>query len=66
MTDYIIIETDDGLTVVELPAGKTASEVASVAGGTLVDEGPYHSYEDACDAMRGLPADVTQKSPFRE
>lgn len=66
MADYIIIETDDGLTVVELPAGKTAREVATAAGGTLVDEGPYRSYEDACDAMRMLPSDVINKSPFRE
>ncbi len=66
MPEYIIIETDDGLMVVELPPGKTAAEVAMILRGTLVDEGPYHSYEDAFDAMYSLPSDESARAPFRE
>ena len=48
---YIIIETGDGLTVQRQPEGMTANQVAADCGGILADEGPYHSYEDANDAM---------------
>ena len=48
---YIIIETEDGLTIQRQPEGRTAHQVAAECGGILADEGPYHSYEDASDAM---------------
>ena len=48
---YIIIETEDGLTIQRQPQGLTADQVAAQCGGILADEGPYHSYEDASDAM---------------
>jgi hypothetical protein len=48
---YIIIETEDGLTVQRQPEGMSANQVAADCGGVLADEGPYHSYEDASDAM---------------
>ncbi len=48
---YIIIETEDGLTIQRQPAGLTADQVAAQCGGILADEGPYHSYEAASDAM---------------
>ena len=48
---YIIIETEDGLTIQRQPEGMTANQVAAECGGVLADEGPYHSYEDASDAM---------------
>ena len=51
---YIIIETEDGLTIERQPAGMTAHQVAAYHGGILADEGPYHSYEDANDAMLAL------------
>jgi len=52
--DFVIIEVDDGLTVVELPAGADPEAVATDHGGVLVDAGPYRSYEDACDALADL------------
>ncbi len=48
---YIIIETEDGLTIERQPAGMTAHQAAANYGGILADEGPYDSYEDANDAM---------------
>ena len=48
---YIIIETEDGLMIQRQPEGLTADQVAAQCGGILADESPYHSYEDASDAM---------------
>lgn len=55
MTDFIIIENDAGLSVAEVGANETPDQVALANGGLLVDEGPYHSFEDAYDAMQLLP-----------
>jgi hypothetical protein len=54
MTDFAIIELEDGLTVVELPRGQNPEDVALSQGGTLIDPGPYRSYDDACDALSDL------------
>jgi hypothetical protein len=57
MTQFAIIEVDDGLTIVELTPGQKPEDVALREGGTLVDPGPYSSYEDACDALAELEGD---------
>jgi len=54
MTSFIIIELDDGLTAVELPADQTAEDVAAAQGGVLVDEGPFATIEEANDAIDNL------------
>jgi hypothetical protein len=54
MIDFAIIELEDGLTVVELPAGQSPEDVALSQGGTLVDPGPYPSFEEASDALTDL------------
>ena len=54
MTYFIIIELDDGNSIVECPAGEDPMAVAEACGGVLVDEGPYTSYEDAGDALDNL------------
>lgn len=54
MTSFIIIELDDGLTAVELPADQTAEDVAIAQGGLLVDEGPFATIEEANDAIDNL------------
>lgn len=59
---YIIIETEDGLTIERQPAGMTAHQAASDHGGILADEGPYHSYEDANDAMLALAQEEFDES----
>ena len=54
MADFAIIELEDGLTVVELQRGESPEVAAASQGGTVVDPGPYPSYEDACDALIDL------------
>jgi hypothetical protein len=54
MADFAIIELEDGLTVVELDDGQSPEDAAVSQGGTLVDPGPYPSYEEACDALVDL------------
>jgi hypothetical protein len=54
---YAIIEIDVGLTVVEMNAGATPEEEAVNLGGTVIDPGPYLTYDDAYDAMLALQAD---------
>jgi hypothetical protein len=54
MSAYCIVETEDGLGVVELVPGMTAEASANQRGGLLVDPGPYDSYEDACEGLAAL------------
>ena len=57
MTDYAILETDDGMTVVSVPSGGDVEDVALEREATVVDAGPYSSYEDAYEALLALSAD---------
>jgi hypothetical protein len=57
MLGYAIIETDDGLTVAEVPELSSPEETAARHGALLVDPGPYDSYQDALDAMMLIPDD---------
>ena len=54
MLSYIIVELDDGLTAVELPADQTPEDVAAAHGGLLVDEGPFATIDEAQDAIDNL------------
>ncbi|MGN6544375.1 MAG: hypothetical protein ACTHK7_04960 [Aureliella sp.] len=54
MVSFAVIEVDDGLTIVEVLPGQTPEEAAASQRGTLVDPGPYRSYEDANDALVAL------------
>jgi hypothetical protein len=54
---YIIIELADGLVPVELPTGERPEDVAAAQGGTLIDEGPFSSLEEAEDAVDNLEAE---------
>jgi hypothetical protein len=68
MHEFAVIETDDGLTIVEIPAGETADSVAAERGAFVADPGPYHKYEDAWDAMQAIPArgEEEQRGPTGE
>ncbi len=58
MQSYVVIETDDGLTVVEVD-GTTSPEVeAERLGGVLVDPTLYATYEDAFDALLIFEAEM--------
>jgi hypothetical protein len=52
---FVIIEVENGLTIVELAPGESPAETAVRHGGLLVDTGPYRSYEDANEALMALP-----------
>ncbi len=54
MPRYAIIETEAGLTIVEVQPGVSLEDTALRYGGVVVDPGPYESYDEACDAMMGL------------
>lgn len=54
MSEFAIIEIEDGLTIVELEPGQNPQDVAVRRSGTLVDPGPYPTYEDALDALTEL------------
>jgi hypothetical protein len=51
---FIIIETQDGLTIEPQPRGWTAEDVATKHRGTVADEGPYASFDEANDALLAL------------
>ena len=55
MAFYIIIETDEGLAVAGVPENSTPEAVAKDAGGVLIDEGPYDTFEKAHDVLMTLP-----------
>jgi hypothetical protein len=57
MPVYCLIETEDGATIAEQPAGKSAEETADLHGGVLLDPGPYRTYEDAQDALLAFQDD---------
>jgi len=60
MSQYCIIETDDGWTIVEHPPGMTAAETAHRHGGVVIDPGPFDSHEDACDALEALQGELDE------
>jgi hypothetical protein len=57
MLTFAIMEIEDGLTIIEVPPGEDPEQVAASQGGTLVDAGPFATYEDANDALLELEAD---------
>jgi hypothetical protein len=54
MNYFAIIELEDGLTIVEVKPHETPEDAALREDGTLVDPGPYSSYDDAVDALAEL------------
>lgn len=57
MPEYIIIETEDGMTVAEHDPTIAPEKTAVSRGGALVDEQVYKTFEDAYDAMLLLAAE---------
>jgi hypothetical protein len=54
MSNFIIIEVEDGFMVVQVGPDETPEDGAVRHGGMLVDPGPYATFEDATDAMNQL------------
>jgi predicted fused transcriptional regulator/phosphomethylpyrimidine kinase len=51
MVSFAIIELNDGFAVVTVQPDQSPEEAATKEHGTLVDPGPYATYEDAYDAI---------------
>jgi hypothetical protein len=54
MSDFIIIEIEDGFTIIEIQPNESPEEAAVRHGGVVVDLGPYSSWEAANDALNEL------------
>jgi hypothetical protein len=51
---YMIIEVEDGLTIVSRSAKQEPEAIAIRHGGVVADPGPYETYEEANDALLSL------------
>ncbi len=60
MPQYCIIETDDGWTIFEHADDVSAAETAERHGGTVIDPGPYTTYEDAVEALDALQGELDE------
>ncbi len=66
MNHFIVIETDAGLQVASVQSNEPPADAAARHGGVIVDAGPFHTYEDAYDAMLLVPEDEKQRARLRE
>ncbi len=57
MQSYVVIETDDGLSVVEVDETSSPEFEAERHAGVLVDPTCYVTYEDAFDALLIIDAE---------
>ena len=57
MQSYVVIETDDGLTVVEVDEFSSPETEAERHAGVLIDPTSYATYEDAFDALLLIDAE---------
>ncbi len=51
---YMIIEVEDGLTIVSRSPATDPDAIATSHGGVVADPGPYETYEEANDALLSL------------
>ena len=61
MISFAIIEVADGLTIAEVHPGQTPEDAAALQAGTLVDPGPYTSYDEANEALIALEAEEDEE-----
>ena len=54
MSSFAIVEVENGFEVVEYLPDQMPEDAAAIAGGQLVDPGPYDSYQAAKDALDQL------------
>jgi hypothetical protein len=57
---YCIVETDDGWTIAEMSSERTAAQTAGAIGATVIDPGPYDSYEEADDALVSMQGELAE------
>jgi hypothetical protein len=63
MRSYVVVETDNGLTVTEVADRSTPEAEAERCGGVLVDTTPYATFEDAYDALLIIDAESRAELP---
>lgn len=66
MTRFAVIETDSGLAVMRVPPHATVEDAAAQQGGSIVDPGPFDSYDEAYDAMLAIPDEDDEQDTVRE
>ena len=59
---YCILETDEGWTIAETRPDGAAEELARELGATVIDPGPYDSYEEANDALGSLQGELAEEN----
>ena len=64
MVSFAIIEVDDGFMIVQVASGQSPEDAALSEGGTLVDPGPFDSFEDANDELDRLEELDDQESYY--
>ncbi|QDT03789.1 hypothetical protein K227x_21740 [Rubripirellula lacrimiformis] len=62
MIEYVIIETDHGYTIAGVPEGSDAETAAKAAGGVLVDDARYRTFDAAQDALAAFPSPFPEKA----
>jgi hypothetical protein len=60
MLRYELVETNDGLTVIEVPPGMTCEDAAQQQNAQLIDPGPFTNYEEAYEALMALKPDAEE------
>jgi hypothetical protein len=60
MSLFAIIEVDDGLAIAEVASNETPENAASSKGGTLIDPGPYYTFQEAYDAMLAIEDEIEE------
>jgi hypothetical protein len=58
MIRYCLVEREQGLTIVEIADDQNPEDAARLAGGVLVDPGPYQSQEEAYEALLALEQEL--------
>jgi hypothetical protein len=61
MLRYELVETEAGLSVIEIPDGYTAEQAARQQDSLVVDPGPFTSYEEAYEALMALKLDEDEE-----
>jgi hypothetical protein len=62
MQCFVVIETDDGLTIAEVDETTSPEVEAERSGGVLVDPTAYATFEDAYDALLQIEAESKAES----
>ncbi len=63
MRSFVVVETDNGLTVTEVDEWSTPEVEAERCGGVLADATPYATFDDAYDALLIIDAENRAELP---